>query len=107
MRTPVPKWLTVKRADGGMRRRGNHVARTGKAQAKVETLKTIKSAPICREVLYSLFLTPPGAHVDRLMSFVWVLSAISGHYYPGQSEKGTVLLTCRIRDRDGRAEVSS
>jgi hypothetical protein len=75
MRTPVPKWLTVKRTDGGMRRRGNHVASTGNAQAKVETLKIIKSAPICREVLYSLFLTPPGAHVDRLMSFAWILTA--------------------------------
>jgi hypothetical protein len=87
MRTPVPKWLTVKRTDGGMRRRGNHVASTGNAQAKVETLKIIKSAPICREVLYSLFLTPPGAHVDRLMSFAWILTAIPGRYYLDSLER--------------------
>lgn len=71
-----------------MRKRGNHVASTGNAQAKVETLKMIKRAPIWRDVLYSLFLTPPWSHVDRLMSFACELADIPGHYYQHSPKKG-------------------
>jgi hypothetical protein len=71
-----------------MRRRGNHVANTGNAQAKVETLKMIKRAPTWRGVLYSLFLTPRWAHVDRLMSFACELPGIRDHYYQDSPKRG-------------------
>lgn len=63
------------------------MASTGNAQAKVETLKMMKSAPMWREVLYSLLLTPPATHVDRLMRFASGLTAMHGHSYPDSLER--------------------
>ena len=67
MRTPVPKWLTKNKNEGGIRRRGNRVARIGNAQAMVDVARMMNSAATCKGRSYASPRTPPDAHLDRFI----------------------------------------
>lgn len=68
IKTPVPKWLTKNKNEGGMRRRENRVASIGNAQAMVDVARMMNRAATCKGRSYASPRTPPPvAHFDLLI----------------------------------------